>query len=77
MLPPLSTPQFHHDLACCHNWEGDDGEESDQDKDWGGVCCKCNSRRYGWEQKAGKKNGGAERGDGMCPVCGGEEEVPR
>ena len=30
-------PQVHHELTCCHNCRGDEGEEADQAKDLGGV----------------------------------------
>ena len=33
-------PQFYHDINCCNKCRGSEGEESDQDKNWGGVCCK-------------------------------------
>ena len=38
--------QVHHELTCCHNYTGDDREESDQDKDLGGVYSKGKSLRY-------------------------------
>ena len=38
--PPPNPPQVHHELPCCQNYTWDDGEESDQDGNWGGVCCE-------------------------------------
>ena len=35
-----NPPQVHHDLTCYHNCRGDQGKESEQDENWGGVYCK-------------------------------------
>ena len=50
-------------------------ESMSADKHWGGVCCKGKGWRDGGEHKGGKNQEDEERADGMCPGCGGEEEI--
>ena len=75
--PPLphTHTQVHHELTCSHKYTGDDGEEADQDGDRCGVCYKGKGRIDGGQQKGGKKLEDEERGGGMCPGCGEEEEI--
>ena len=42
-------------------------EEADQDKYWGGVCCKGKGWRFGEDYKGGKKQEDEESGGRMCP----------
>ena len=49
-------PPFNHDLTCYHNYEGDEGEESDEDKDRGGLRCQGKGQIYGGEDKGGKND---------------------
>ena len=72
---PCPPPQVHHELTCCQDCTGDDGEEAEQDKHWGGVCCKGKGWRYGGEQNVGKNHEDEERADGMRPGCGGVEVI--
>ena len=71
-VPP--TPQVNHELNCYHKYEGNEGEESYQDEYRGGFCHEVKGQRYGVEYKGGKNQEVEERGGGMCPVCGREEE---
>ena len=68
-------PKFHHELTCYHNCILDEGEKTEQDENWGGVCCKGKGWRDGGEHKGGKNQEDEERGGGMCPCFGGEEEM--
>ena len=49
LLQSLKDPptQLHHELTCYHNYIGDEGEEAEQDENWGGVCCKVKACRVG------------------------------
>ena len=42
----------------------------------GGVCCKGQGWRVGEDHKGGKKQEDEERGDGVCPECGGKKGFP-
>ena len=46
-------------------------------RDWCGVCCKGQCWRVGEDHKGGKKQGDEERGGGIFPERGWEEEVVR
>ena len=69
-------PLVQHDITCCHNWRGDEGEEEDQDENRGGVCCKGQGWIFGEDHKGVKNQKDEERGGGMCTWCGREEERP-
>ena len=62
-------------LLVYQNREWGEGEEADQDKYWGGVCREGEGQIYGGENKGGKNQDKEERGGGMCPGYGKEEEV--
>ena len=71
-----TTPlQVHHELTCSHYYIEDEGEEADQDKNMGGVCCKGQGWRVGEYHKGGKNQEYEESGGGVFPGCDGEEEV--
>ena len=70
-----SSPQVHHEITCCKYYTVDDWKEAHQEKNWGGVCCKGKGWRDGGEHRGGKNQEDEERSDGMCPGCGGEEEI--
>ena len=55
--------------------EGMEIKNQTKTKKPGGVCCKVQGWRVGEYHKGGKKQEDEERGSGMCPECGGEEEV--
>ena len=42
LLKSINSPptQVHHELTCCHNFSGGEGEEADEDKNWGGYIVK-------------------------------------
>ena len=70
-----ATPtQVNHDLTCCHNCRRDEGEEVNQDENRAGVCCKGKGWKDGVKHKRRKNQEDKERGGGMCPDCGEEED---
>ena len=50
--PPLKSK---NDLTCYHQYEGNEGEEVDQDKDWGWVRHDGKVQRDGGKDRGGKK----------------------
>ena len=70
-----TSPQVHRELIHCNNCIGDEGEESDQDENQSGVCCKGKGLKDGKEHKGGKNQGDDERDIGMCTGCCGEEKI--
>ena len=68
--------KFYHDITCCHNHTEDYGEEADQGRNRVGIYCKWKCWRDEVEHKGRKKQDDEEICGGMCPGCGGEEEIP-
>ena len=68
-------PQAHHEITWYLNYNGYEGEKADQDKTWGGVCCKGKGWRYGTKYKGGKNQKEEEIGGGMCLGYVEEEEI--
>ena len=59
-------PQVYHDITCYHNCRGDEGEEAEQEENWGGVCCNGKCWRVGEDHTGGKNQEDEERVGGMC-----------
>ena len=69
LKPP--PPQVHPDIPCSRDFRGGEGKESEQEENWGEVCCKVKGWRVGEYHKGGKNQEYEKRGGGMCPGCVG------
>ena len=71
-----SPPRVHRELTCSKNLRVGEGEEAEQDENWGGLCCKGKGWIVGGYHKGGNNQEDEERVGGVCTVCSGEEELP-